>query len=146
MNVLFRTGIKDHQCGFKIIDRDVARTLAPMIRSDHFMFDAELIVNAKCQGISVGIVLVDWLEKRARGKSRISAPRAMLTMVVDLALLRLGVMGSNRLIHLKAMDAGFFTDLTTGKRLPAHITVVDTNHSRAFALLRKLYLTVAFRP
>jgi glycosyltransferase involved in cell wall biosynthesis len=146
MNILFRTGIKDHQCGFKIIEGAAARTLAPMIRSDHFMFDAELIVNAKSQGIAVGVVPVDWLENRADGESGISAPRTMLTMLVDLALLRLRVLGSSRLIRLKKMDAGHFTNLTTGKCLPAHITVIDTNHSRTLGLLRKLYLTVAYSP
>lgn len=144
MNILFKTGIKDHQCGFKIIDGTVARILSSTIRSDHFMFDAELIVNAKYHGIPVGVVEVDWLEHRSDGNSKVSSPRVILTMLADLALLRLRFLGPKSLLRLREMDAGSFTNVETRKCFPAQITVIDTNHSRVMEKLRKLYLTVAF--
>jgi glycosyltransferase involved in cell wall biosynthesis len=45
--LFFRTGVRDHQCGFKIIDQSTAKALLPLVRADHFAFDTELIVSAK---------------------------------------------------------------------------------------------------
>jgi glycosyltransferase involved in cell wall biosynthesis len=52
--------IQDTQCGFKLFRRDVARDLFSAQRIDGFMFDVELIVNARRFGYSVREFPVTW--------------------------------------------------------------------------------------
>jgi hypothetical protein len=144
MNLLFRTDIADHQCGFKIVDRGALERLFPLLRSDHFLFDAELIANAKFLRIPVCPIEIDWLEEREDGDSRISSPRVILMMLIDMALLRLSFLGNRRLLTLRQMYAGRLTEFRSGKSLTAEMTVIDTTHRRILGWLRKFYLSIAF--
>ncbi|MFQ1020777.1 glycosyltransferase family 2 protein [Tardisphaera saccharovorans] len=60
--LLFRTGVKDHQAGFKVLRRDVIPLLRE-IRSDGFEFDTELLALAREVGRLVP-VQVRWRERR----------------------------------------------------------------------------------
>ncbi|WP_449462609.1 hypothetical protein PQ610_00635 [Tardisphaera miroshnichenkoae] len=60
--LLFRTGVKDHQAGFKVMKRDVLPLLKE-IRSDGFEFDTELLALARRVGRLVP-VQVRWRERR----------------------------------------------------------------------------------
>ena len=85
--LLFRTGIKDHQCGFKAMKRDVARRLAESTRNDGYVFDTELIVRARRLNIPVQQVHVKWVDGRPR-KSNLRWIRAGLVMMRELIDLR----------------------------------------------------------
>jgi dolichyl-phosphate beta-glucosyltransferase len=144
VKLLFRTGIEDHQCGFKLMDRAAALILLPTIRSDHFLFDVELIANAKFLGIPDDTVEVEWLEAREDGDSKISSPKVILMMLIDMALLRISYVGRRRLLGLRQMEVGQVTDLGSGRTLTEQITVIDTTHPQIIGILRKLYLSIAF--
>ena len=66
INLLFRTSIKDHQCGFKGFKAEIAKLLANEVFNNGFIFDTELIIKAKTLGIPIKAVRVKWNEKRAR--------------------------------------------------------------------------------
>ena len=54
------TGFKDTQCGFKLLDGDVARDLAARLNIDGFAYDVELLHNAKRRGYRVHAIGVRW--------------------------------------------------------------------------------------
>lgn len=85
----FRTGIKDHQCGFKGMRRDIAKLLASKIVNNGFLFDTELIVTAKKLGITIKTIKVKWRETRTNKSSSIQWLKTALTMMKDLVRLRL---------------------------------------------------------
>src|SRR5256712_2479529 len=100
-NILFRTGIRDHQCGFKLIQRGVADRLFPLIGTDYFAFDAELIVKARSQGIPITQFEIDWLEKRNGLDSSLPAFKTTLAMLIDLFVLRTCSVGSRNLLGVQ---------------------------------------------
>ena len=58
-------GIKDTQCGFKLLDGDLARQLFPRVTTDGFAFDVELLWLARRAGCSISEVGVTWRHDRA---------------------------------------------------------------------------------
>lgn len=66
VRLLFRTGVHDHQCGFKSFSRRLVDCLSVEARSDSWFWDTEAIVLAKRMGFGVKEVPVDWVEKKGR--------------------------------------------------------------------------------
>jgi len=62
-NYLFDKTIKDPQCGFKAISKDIRYKVLPDVDNDGFFFDTELIVKAKNAGYSVKEIPVKWKEQ-----------------------------------------------------------------------------------
>ncbi|MFB6175218.1 MAG: glycosyltransferase [Candidatus Nanohalobium sp.] len=62
LKTLFSTEISDHQCGFKFLSSDV-RPLLESVRSNHFFWDAELLIRAQREGLSIRQLPVRWTEK-----------------------------------------------------------------------------------
>ena len=89
VNLLFRTGVRDHQCGFKGFRIDVARLLVNKVFSNDFVFDTELIVRARSLGIPIKVVQVKWCEKRMDGGRNIRWVKAAFIMMRDLFILKL---------------------------------------------------------
>jgi glycosyltransferase involved in cell wall biosynthesis len=87
VRTLFRTGFRDHQCGFKAMKTDVARRLMAGIRIDGFVFDTELVVLAQRLGIPVRRVLVRWVDNRP-SRSQLKWIGVSFTMMKDLFMLR----------------------------------------------------------
>jgi hypothetical protein len=88
VRLLFRTGVKDHQCGFKAMRTEDARRLMAKTRNDGFVFDTELIVLARRLGMPVTRVKVRWVDNR-RGRPSTRWIRAGVTMMKDLIALKL---------------------------------------------------------
>jgi hypothetical protein len=88
VGAFFRTGVKDHQCGFKAMRTEDARRIMAKTRNDGFVFDTELIVLARMLGMPVKQVHVRWVNSR-RGKSSATWIRAGITMMKDLIALKL---------------------------------------------------------
>jgi putative flippase GtrA len=65
-NLLLRatlaTSVRDAQCGFKAIRRDVATQLLPLVEDTSWFFDTELLVLAERCGLRVHEVPVDWVD------------------------------------------------------------------------------------
>jgi glycosyltransferase involved in cell wall biosynthesis len=63
VSTLFRTRFSDPQCGFKVLSREVAVSLVPMIRDTGWFFDTELLVLAERLGYRILDVPVAWHER-----------------------------------------------------------------------------------
>lgn len=78
-------GIRDTQCGFKLLEGEVARRLFRELRTDGFAFDVELLWLARRHGLRVDEVGVRWLD--APG-SRVHPLFDSAAMLRDVALMR----------------------------------------------------------
>jgi len=59
---LFHTPITDAQCGFKAVSHRVVTDLVPLVRSDGWFFDTELLLLAEQIGFRTAEVPVRWVE------------------------------------------------------------------------------------
>lgn len=62
--LILRHDLTDLQCGFKAIRTDIFKKIAPMIESDHFFFDTELIAYALLCDCRIAEIPVSWKENR----------------------------------------------------------------------------------
>jgi len=136
-NILFRTRVPDHQCGFKLIRRGAADRLFPSIGSNHFTFDAELIVKARSQGIPVTQYEIDWLEKRNGLDSGLPVLKTTLAMLMDLLALRTVSVGPKTLLEVRRISNGFFKNPITGKTVASEITLIGSENSALLKILRR---------
>jgi dolichyl-phosphate beta-glucosyltransferase len=88
-NLLVRSagvrGIRDTQCGFKLLDGEAARRLAAELTVDRFAYDVELVFVARRHGYRVVEVGVRWADSPA---SRVHPVWDSLSMMRDLARIR----------------------------------------------------------
>lgn len=65
-NELVRKGlgseIRDHQCGFKAFDAEAVEDVFSEVGSDHWFWDAEMLVKAQREGKNIKEFSVDWEE------------------------------------------------------------------------------------
>jgi glycosyltransferase involved in cell wall biosynthesis len=61
---LFRTGVYDHQCGFKSFSSRLVQALSIEAKSDSWFWDTEVIVLARKLGFRICEIPVDWTEKK----------------------------------------------------------------------------------
>jgi dolichyl-phosphate beta-glucosyltransferase len=78
-------GLRDTQCGFKLFDGDLGRSLAAAQKVDGFAFDVELLFLARSWGVEIHEIPVRW---RHVEESRVQPVRHSADMFVD--LLRIG--------------------------------------------------------
>jgi glycosyltransferase involved in cell wall biosynthesis len=64
VRLVFRTGVHDHQCGFKSFSRELVERLSVEAKSDSWFWDTEVIVLAKRLGFRVKEIPVYWTEKK----------------------------------------------------------------------------------
>jgi glycosyltransferase involved in cell wall biosynthesis len=142
VELLFSTGIEDHQCGFKAVPSVMATRVFPWIRCDGFAFDTELIVNSKRLGIPVISIPITWREPR-KFDSKVIPFNTGMSMLVDLVILRLINISGKSILRLKQVEDGFFTCENTMTTFAIERTGVDSN-GRFLKLLRKIYFAIAF--
>jgi len=87
VRLLFRTGVADHQCGFKGLRNADARVLFEQVVDDGFLFDTELILRAKKFGLPIKRIPVNWKERRPGGRLQLSPLTTTLKMGVGLIVL-----------------------------------------------------------
>jgi dolichyl-phosphate beta-glucosyltransferase len=90
VRLLFLDGIHDHQCGFKMMTRDVAETVLQFSKTDGYFFDTEMIVRCKKLGYPVAEVPVQWTEKN-RGGSKVNPLRDGKKIALDMLIFRLNL-------------------------------------------------------
>lgn len=78
-------GIRDTQCGFKLLRGEVARQLFGRLRVDRFAYDVELIWLARRRGFAVTEVGVTWIDSPA---SSVHALRDSARMLADILRIR----------------------------------------------------------
>jgi len=85
LRTLGLTRLHDTQCGFKLLQGELARSLASELRLDRFAFDVELLARAARHGASIAEVPVRWRHVEA---SRVHPLRDGARMALDAARLR----------------------------------------------------------
>lgn len=78
-------GIRDTQCGFKLLDGEAARALARELTVDRFAWDVELVWLARHRGLRLIEVGVEWRNDPA---TRVRLMRDSLRMLVDVIAFR----------------------------------------------------------
>lgn len=66
VRLMFRTGVHDHQCGFKSFSRELVQTLSREAKSDTWFWDTEVIVIAKRLGYRIKEIPICWTEKKGK--------------------------------------------------------------------------------
>ena len=79
-------GLRDTQCGFKLLRGDVARSLFSEMTVDGFAYDVEMVWLAQRRGYPVAEVGVVWVNSP---DSRVAPIRSSLEMLRDVILMRL---------------------------------------------------------
>ncbi len=75
--LFLRTGIRDHQCGFKAISREAFEAVGDDVEDRHWFWDTELLVRAQREGFEVREFAVDWEPK---GDSKVDLVRDVFGM------------------------------------------------------------------
>jgi dolichyl-phosphate beta-glucosyltransferase len=78
-------GVRDTQCGFKLLRGTAARSLFADLRIDRFAYDVELIWLARRRGLAVTEVGVTWVDSPA---SSVHALRDSARMLADILRIR----------------------------------------------------------
>ncbi len=78
-------GLRDTQCGFKLLDGDVARELFRKLQIERFAYDVELVWLARRHGYRVVEVGVRWADSSS---SRVNPMTDSLRMFWDVLMLR----------------------------------------------------------
>jgi glycosyltransferase involved in cell wall biosynthesis len=86
IKALFFTRFCDAQCGFKALSRQAVRELVPLIESNEWFFDTELLILAEKAGYPVKEVPVRWLEDP---DTRVNIRKTVWEDIRGLARLRL---------------------------------------------------------
>lgn len=86
LRLLGLTDLSDTQCGFKLLDGELARRLAGELQLDGFAFDVELLARAARAGAVIAEVPVRWNHVE---ESRVRPLRHGLAMLTDAMRVRL---------------------------------------------------------
>lgn len=81
VNFIFGLGIKDTQCGAKVIRGEVVREILPFLKLRGFEFDVELLWRIKQKGYSVKEVPVVWKHEGGTSFSLKNAPSMLLNLL-----------------------------------------------------------------
>jgi glycosyltransferase involved in cell wall biosynthesis len=85
IKVLFLSRLSDTQCGFKAITRKAAHELLPLVESNEWFFDTELLLLAEKGGYRVKDIPVRWIEDT---DSRVNVFRTVMEDLQGLARMR----------------------------------------------------------
>lgn len=93
VRVAFRAGFSDASCGFKAFRAAAVRPLLPLIGSDSWCFDVELLLVAERNGLRLFEIPVEWIEG---GQSKVDLPTVTAEYLRELLRIR-ATLGSKRL-------------------------------------------------
>ena len=85
LNLMFRTGLSDAQCGFKALSREAARQLVPLVKNQEWFFDTEILLLARRKGYRVKEIPVAWTEDL---DSKVSVPKVAFEYIKELLRMR----------------------------------------------------------
>ena len=78
--ILFRSKIKDHQCGFKGFNRETTRKLLGSVKSRGWFWDAEILIRAQREGLKVVEFPVSWRDRTTKA-SKVSLWRDIFPLL-----------------------------------------------------------------
>jgi glycosyltransferase involved in cell wall biosynthesis len=96
VRLLFRDNIRDHQCGFKALSRNLIDALVPHLREKGFVWDTEVIALARKLGYPVHEIPIATVERRNGFKSKVNLFKDGLCMVISLLLVRYRLMRTTK--------------------------------------------------
>lgn len=79
-------GIPDTQCGFKFFEAETAKKLFQLQKIDSYMFDVEILILAKKQGLEVVQIPIRWNDD---SDTRLNMVRGNIQNIIDLAKIRI---------------------------------------------------------
>ena len=82
IRLLFRSVVRDHQCGLKVFRRDVLRNLVRKSHNNRWFFDSEILILAQGSGFSIKEFPVLWKESR---ETKVGI-RVIFQMIVDISI------------------------------------------------------------
>lgn len=91
VRALFLDGVRDHQCGFKAMNREVAQVVRDKVKSNGFFFDTEMILRCKRLGFPVVEVGVEWSESKKKNESGVRLFRDAAKIGIELLRFRLNI-------------------------------------------------------
>ncbi|MCD6248289.1 MAG: glycosyltransferase family 2 protein [Hadesarchaea archaeon] len=80
VRLFFRTGIRDHQCGFKSFRRSALLSVLDDVKADHWFWDTELLVRASKRGYTIKEFPVEW---RHTGETKVNLLRDSIDMITQ---------------------------------------------------------------
>ena len=89
VRLIFRDGVRDHQCGFKAMSNEVAEFLRENLKSEGFFLDTEMILLCKMHGVPVTEIALDWIEVRKRNAHGVRLFRDSAKLAIELLRFRL---------------------------------------------------------
>ncbi len=81
---LLGSKVRDHQCGFKALRRDVAEKLFFKVKDNHWFFDTELLILAQREGYRIKEIPVRW---KHEGNSKVKILRDSFYMLRNIVRL-----------------------------------------------------------
>lgn len=81
VRLLVAPGIRDTQCGFKLFGQQVVQDIFPILRTDRFAFDVEIVALCLRRGFRVVEVPVRWYND---SRSRVNPVKDSAVMLKDL--------------------------------------------------------------
>jgi uncharacterized protein (TIRG00374 family) len=63
VRLFLRSGLRDHQCGFKAFSREAFDHLSAQVEDSHWFWDTEMLVRAQREGFRVAEFPVEWTPK-----------------------------------------------------------------------------------
>lgn len=89
LNAVLAVGVRDAQCGCKILPARIRNEVLPEVRDDGFFFDTELLARSRKAGFALSEVPVLWEERSADGRgSSVRILRTSLDFIKKLIVLR----------------------------------------------------------
>jgi len=85
VRLIFRTRIKDHQCGFKAFSTN-GINLIKNIESNGYVFDTELLVRARNKNLKIKEIPINWSEKK---NTKLHVLKDGIIMFLDVLKLRI---------------------------------------------------------
>lgn len=80
MNLLFRTNVRDHQCGFKAFGKNILDKILPSMRNSYWIWDSEFIIRAKREGYRTVEIPIVWREPKCESSLSRIAPRMIIEL------------------------------------------------------------------
>ncbi len=74
---LLKSGIKDHQCGFKAFKKESLFEILDTVKDNHWFWDTEILVRAQREGYSVNEFPVRW---RCDSQTKVDLKRDIIEM------------------------------------------------------------------
>jgi len=71
IQLLFKTSVRDHQCGFKAFNREKLLTIIDEVEDGHWFWDTEVLALATIHGYSIREIPITWHEERRTTKVKL---------------------------------------------------------------------------